>query len=88
MGQAQQQGDGAGQHAGGHARTGKHKADPHERSCFCVSPLGLHADVHELPSRVRLEHLGLAGRQDAGEGIPCAPTPSFSAFTTPLHQTP
>ena len=72
----------------GYACTGKHKADPHERSCLCVSPLGLHTNVHELPRGVRLEHLGLAGRQDACEGIPCAPTPLLSAFTTPLQQTP
>ena len=46
----------------GYARTSKHKADSHEGTRLCVSPLRLHANVDELPSGVCLEHLGLAGR--------------------------
>ena len=67
------------------ARTCQHKVDPDKRPGAGVSPLGLHADVHQLPSGVRLEHLRLAGRQDAREGVPCALAPPLSACNRPCH---
>ena len=72
----------------GHAHTCQHEADPHEGPRLCVSPLRLHANVDELPSGVCLEHLGLAGRQDAREGVPCAKIPLFSACSAPKRLAP
>lgn len=72
----------------GLACTGKHKADPHKGPGLCVSPLGLHANVDELPCCICLEHLGLAGRQDARERVPCANVPLFSAYSAPKHVAP
>ena len=63
--------------------TGEDKGDAHKGASLRVRLLGLHADVDDLPGGVRLEHPGLAGRKEAGEGVACA----IVGFRHPIDST-
>ena len=62
--------------------TCKDKGDAHKGASLSVSLLGLHADVDDLPGGVCLEDPGLAGREEAGEGVACA----ICAFRLSVHR--